>query len=482
MTRFTRGSIALIVAALSVTAGCLPRQLVVWSPDGSRAVVMTQKETYVCDGDGKLAKTNLGVATAAAWMSDSRRVVLAVNQTAEKWADLVPALDEPTRRAIIAIADELDKKILQTPTGKKLPEEQAEAITKATFEGKENLMPAVLLYLCDHRAEAVKKYYGDEWEDLRKVSVTYSRLSVCRLDGMSLKPDCVLLNSLKGIQEVRLSPGGKRVAMVTPSDRAEQADALWAHTLWVAEIAAKATPVEVADIIGLFPDWSPDGKLVYLQAAGMKDDKPIGIGMLCSRGVVDADGNQPKPQQLAMTSFDPSQTVRCLPDGRIVFTSAELSIPAASHDTAQSRVFVYAPDEEPKVKPLLIDEAAEELAGMSILALGPDGKTVCVSNGSKVAVVSLANGKLTWVQRETKNAGMLPSWRKAGELCFLKAPGKDDGEDARDEVALWSNGKVRTISKDWPDEVMENLTFAPKKKPMLTTSMPATQPATRPGD
>jgi hypothetical protein len=72
---------------------------------------------------------------------------------------------------------------------------------------------------------------------------------------------------------------------------------------------------------------------------------------------------------------------------------------------------------------------------------------------------------------------MLPSWRRAGELCFI-IPAAMGAPTGRSEVALWSAGKTTVISKAWPDAVLENLTFAPSQKPPATA--PATGPATAP--
>jgi hypothetical protein len=40
-------------------------------------------------------------------------------------------------------------------------------------------------------------------------------------------------------------------------------------------------------------------------------------------------------------------------------------------------------------------------------------------------------------------------------------PARDAAKGARPEVALWSAGKGRVISKNWPDEVIRDLDFSP---------------------
>ena len=469
MSRVSRFCVILALGVLSATVtGCLPRQLVVWSPDGAAAVVMTQNETYLCNAEGKLKKTDVGAVSAAAWLPDSKRVVLAVQKKAEKWADLESKLDNATKQAVIAVADALEKAVVQTPADQELTDEQSQEIAREVFEGKGSLTQAALLYLRDTRPGELKKRLGERWEDIAKIAAPYVRLGFYRRDGLTLEPKAVLFNSLKAVQQLRLSPKADMVAMVMPSDRTQEA-----HTLWAAKLAPNATPVEIADMVAIFPDWSADGQLVYIQSAGSKDNKPVVFGALIRRAVADGDGNQPNPKELVEVAFDQAQSVRCLPNGQIFFTSANLNLPIASEDVeTDTRPFVFKPGEG--VAPLLDEEAAKELGNLPVLELSPDGKTLSLSNGMKVALLSWGDAKLTWIQRKEADSAMLPSWRKSGELCFITAPAKDAGEDARPEVTLWADGKTRVISKTWPDEVMENLTFAPKQQPV---NAPTTQPA-----
>lgn len=97
-----------------------------------------------------------------------------------------------------------------------------------------------------------------------------------------------------------------------------------------------------------------------------------------------------------------------------------------------------------------------------------------MTDDAKVCVVALADGQITWVQKVEGKLRTLPSWRSAGELCFIIPATKEDPH-SRPEVALWSAGKTRVISTNWPDKVIENLTFIPSQKQPPTTA-PAGEP------
>jgi hypothetical protein len=470
------------------SAGCLPRQLVVWSPDGARAVVMDSNSTSLCDGEGKLARLDIGTTQAAAWTPDSKHVLLAVQKSAAKWADLAPVLDEPTRQAVIAAADALEKAILAAPAGEELTDKDTQEIAKKIFEGRNSLAPAATVYLRDARPEAMRKRLGDKWKDLEeKMSVAYTQLGLYELDGMSLKPGSVILNSLKGVNELRLAPAGKAVAYVTGSDRTENS-----FTLWLAPMTAKAAPRELADRVAIYPDFSADGRHVaYIQSAGTDEGKPLAVGRLARRQVADANdaplAELPDAEDLATLVFDNMLAARCLTDGRILFSSGDANLPAAAAEMQKSKsLFAFTPGQPAKVVRVVPTDSNTQLPEDMLFDLSPDQKQVSVAGGNgRVAVVALADGRITWVQQEGKEdkegrLRMLPSWRRAGELCFIipAAKGADDAKGApagRSEVALRSAGKMTVISKAWPDAVLENLTFAPSPKP------PATAPTTGPG-
>jgi hypothetical protein len=194
----------------------------------------------------------------------------------------------------------------------------------------------------------------------------------------------------------------------------------------------------------------------------------------------------PEAEDLAALVFDNMSAARCLADGRILFASADANLPAATAEMQKAEsLFTFTPGDPAKVARVVPADTKTPLPEDILFDLSPDQKHVSVAGGNgQVAVLTLADGQITWVQKEEEGKEnklqMLPSWRKAGELCFIIPAAKGDpaakgAADVRNVVALWSAGKITVISKAWPDAVLENLTFAPSQK------KPTTAPATGPG-
>lgn len=467
-----------LALASAMSAGCFPRQLIVWSPDAGRAVVMDSNSTSLCDGDGKLARLDVGAAQAAAWMPDSKSVLLAVRASADTWAELAKAIDEPTRQAVIAAAGELEKAILAKPADEDLSDDVVQAIVKRVFEGRGSLVAPALVHLRDVRPDALRERIGEKWKEMAKLSVPYTQLRLFDLNDMSLKPAAVILNSLQGVHELRLAPNAKAVAYVAASDRTK--DGL---TLYLTPLTAKAAPRELADRVSFFPDWSADGRhVVYIRSAGAEDARPVQVATLSRRQVADADGHLldelPKAENLAAVVFDNLLAARCLADGRILFASAEMTLPAAVDAPRPISLFAYKPGEPGEVTRVIPRQAKTQLPPSLVFDLSPDQKLICMTDDAKVCVVALADGQITWVQQAEGKLRTLPSWRSAGELCFI-IPAAKDAPQSRPEVTLWSAGKTRVISTNWPDKVMEKLTFIPSQKqpPATAPADPTTAPA-----
>lgn len=484
MTRSARAFTAtLLVVAAVVSPGCWPKQLVVWSPDGKLAVVMSAESTDLCNGEGKFFAQDIGTVRAAAWMPNSGQVLLAVAKAAENWKELSAAIDEPTRQAIIDGADNLEKAILAIPAGKELSDKDGERILASALEGRGSLAPAALIYLRDTRPDALRKILGKKWKGMQEAAAHYTQLRLYELDGSSLKAGLVILNSLKGVEAARLSPDGRAVAYVTGSDRTDDSLALW-----VAPVAAGAAPRELADQVAIRPDWSADGRYVaYIRAAAAPEQtqgRSLQLGAVARRRVTDESGalltDLPAVEDLAGLLFTKMLSVRCLADGRIVFSAADVTLPATAADMPQ-RVLLFAFDPaRPATLTRLIPRQREgDMPLQMLFELNPDQKLISIAgDDARACILNLANGDVTWVQNAESKTRMLPSWRPTnrlpGELCFIIPAAKNE-PDSRPEVGLWSAGKTRIISKDWPDKVMKNLTFSPSGKPPPTTA-PATEP------
>ena len=205
------------------------------------------------------------------------------------------------------------------------------------------------------------------------------------------------------------------------------------------------------------------------------------LGTLARRRVADANGallaQPPDAKELAGLIFADTIIVRCLADGRILFSAAEVALPTTAADMPeQMSLFAIDPASPAVVTRMIPRQSEAKIPKQLLFELSPDRTHISIAgNDAKVCVMTLADGRIKWIQQAEGKLQTLPSWRAPAELCFI-IPADKDAPNARPEVALWSAGKTKIISKTWPDEVMEKLTFAPSQnKP------PTTAPATMPG-
>jgi len=287
------------------------------------------------------------------------------------------------------------------------------------------------------------------------------------------KPWAILAALLAPIVEMRMSSRESAVAYVTAGNDD--------GNLYIVP-SAGGRSIQIADHVSRYPDWTRDGQsIVYIRATGPagKNDLPR-LASLRRMEVLDIDGSLKKDvafdaphkrvgpdgnatdvpsdaQNLAMCIYDPAAKVRCLPDGRTIFSAAEVSLPATAESKHKTLLFTVGIDFS--VSPLL---PAEQAAGLPDAVhhfqASPDGRRIAVPGiGSDIVVIDLSDGKVTQVNG--KNQGhklrMMPAWRGNDELTFAIQNAPELAKDRPAEVYLAAVGqKPRCISKSWPNEVV----------------------------
>jgi hypothetical protein len=330
-----------------------------------------------------------------------------------------------------------------------------------------------LICLRGLHGEEVGKKTEKAWKQLEDASCPVSVLQVFEASAAGPKAGPVVLRTLEPALEVRVSPTGRNVLYVTGTLRGGNPyeDPF---SLWVAPVVRNASARLVAKDVSLWPDWSPDGNSVtYAVAAhpgasmGAKGDEPVDVGSISRRMVCDANGallaELPPPNDLAGIAFGRLLVrVRCLRDGRIVFSTVELHIPTTSRDMPRiASLFSIDPSRQATVTKVFTQEALERLSKpmMQFFEVNPDATKISImGDKGNVYVYTMASGEVSVVQGEgPKSAAAVPTWRSAKELCYPAARGSQAGSPNRAEVVLWSDGTSRCISKDWPNSATERL-------------------------
>jgi len=430
----------LAVAALCLLmAGCVARR-VAWSPDGTHAAVFAGDGLRLCGPDGALSETILPGEGLAEWFADSHRLAVMSETGKQSWQDLQKVLSPEERQRVVqggkTVLDEFK-------AGRGL----AEAFKALTGLG-DHEKDAVGVYLAE--GGATKEQAGTNWEALQQQEASVVQIRVGMLAGGKLTLGPPLLNSLRKILDMRVSPAGTAIAFTAEGDKKDELQ------LWVVPTDGSAAPQLVAKNTAYCSDWSADGHaLVYVCALkGAASDDQICLASLTRRGVLNAAGQveiQTNAEDLAGLLFDANNKVRCLRDGRIIFAAADLRLPCTKLDMPeQPQLFALDPERQAAVIPLIPRSVQDSLpAKPGFYETSPDGKRIAIlAEKGALAVLTLATGELDTVQAAgSEDTVSAPAWRSSGELCFISAT---NGQPA--QVALWSNGTTRVLSAAWPPE------------------------------
>jgi hypothetical protein len=469
MNRITLAVAVLLLASL---AGCLPEEKVVWSPDGQRAAVIAPDGLYLCDGDGRLSPRVAGNVTAAAWLPDSKRllVVRDTKEPAKTWKDAATLVDEDLAKAVVARAQALRQEILALKAP--VDEFKPKAIEQI---GLTELMLAAM-YLRDNLAEGLPEKLGKGWDDVKQMEMAVYAIEVGEVsaDAVALRPVAKVLHA-PGYP--RLSPNGRHVAYVTSGLLPEGQ-----MTLMVMPLAG-GRPRLVADQVAPFVDWSADGRhLGFARATGPKaeDKGSIRLGTISQCLVCDEKGDLlekfPLAADLAGLVFQDNLKVRGLRDGRFLFAAAPVQLPCTAADMPTRTTLFAADIDRPATLMRMLPRNAEADVpqGVNYFELSPDQRQVLIPGPKGVAVVTLATGEVVNALAEKEgDLTLQPVWRSPSEVCFAVAKGSTFGSPNRPEVVLWSAGHWRVLSAAWPDAMVNGM-LGPSSAPPQPKPLPPT--------
>jgi len=199
----------LAVAALCLLmAGCVARR-VAWSPDGTHAAVFAGDGLRLCGPDGALSETILPGEGLAEWFADSHRLAVMSETGKQSWQDLQKVLSPEERQRVVqggkTVLDEFK-------AGRGL----AEAFKALTGLG-DHEKDAVGVYLAE--GGATKEQAGTNWEALQQQEASVVQIRVGMLAGGKLTLGPPLLNSLRKILDMRVSPAGTAIAFTAEGDK-----------------------------------------------------------------------------------------------------------------------------------------------------------------------------------------------------------------------------------------------------------------------
>jgi hypothetical protein len=438
--------------ALLLAGGCRVGELMMWSPDGSRAAVRVGDQLCLMDPAGKLSAPVASNVTAAAWLPDGKSLVLVRALPVTMWAEgarLLPSNEVATIEALARGLLDTAKGALAT-AGNDLDAVEEKFIKPLNITPTEPLLAALLCLRDGHKAElqqlvrSAKNNAEGEKALTEPHELTVHELAVYALAGGA---PLVLERTLLDVSAPRPGPAAPVVAFLRGPE------------LLIATLTGGTNRLVVAEKAAGNFDWTPDGKaLVYATQLSEKwDTSAINLFSLNRRTVVNEQGGlvEGDVQAMAQAAANFVPRMRCLPDGRVLFACLDLQLPATADTKHPARFYLASANAAPVAIPTPADALPQDLAAF---APSPDGKRIAVvsAGDDEVKLVDVASGAVETVspQRAGKSRA-LPAWRGTNELYFAAFPA---AEAKRPEWLRWSAGAgSQVISGAWPVGAVTNL-------------------------
>lgn len=477
----------LCILSLALSAGCLPREMVFWSPDGQVAAVTASAGMFFVDGEGKiLGKTDI-TASGVSWFEDSNRLAIAQNKPIDAWSQLQPYMSQENQKQVMKESAELLDEIRSLKGN----------IENWQPQGSYRDIVSDLIYLKDTHSQELQGLLGEKWKEIQEASRNVSTLHTYRVESGRLLEGRRLLVSLNTIQSVRVSPDGKAIAYTTenPKPTGKDADQQSDFTLWVVResspFASTApegkVPLQLAGHAGMYFDWFADSKRLAYVNHPSESREISTIEVIEAAAAAIASGGQPSTAQpskvLARAITPPGSPIAVMADDKIVFVSGQMTLPAA--DDAEPICSLFAVDAEGKNLTVLREAKNQEDSIVYHVARSGDRKRIAFQQGKRLGVTD-TSGKAVMLEQQIQIEGRnltpaIPAWRGSNEITFQSVA--KVGRPDRAELYMWSPDKsegntVRCISEGWPDELVKGLLWSP---PQTADEPGSGQAATAPG-
>jgi hypothetical protein len=439
---------ALLALAFALLSGCLDKKLV-WSPDGHHAAVNAEDGLYLTDEAGHLSPLLLPNFGCAAWLGDSKGLVLVHRIEVKNWVEAAQLLG-PERAAALAVGAESAWR-----------EIQGGAVWSAVLKAAHVRGAAFKEYLREmHGPELQAHLTKEEQEDLAGQHWEGEQLVMARLEGDRIVVGEKLWEGLDILWDFRPSPDGRAVAFV-----AKQTPESESTVLEVVLTDGSSAPVKVATDVAFYPDWTPDSRaLVYVDSDSNGNN--LTLGTVAQRAVFDESGNfkiAAEPQYLAGVVFNGATRVRCLRDGRIIFNAAEFALPMATKDygNRHDQLFALDPARQATLTRLLPRDRPGDLPQeLEDFEVSPDEKKLLIGGKKgEVCIFTLSTGDVEVVQAAGKeDMQTAPVWRKPGEVTYEKrSVSVESKPPARPEMVLRRGDNETVLSAGWSDDFMKRL-------------------------
>lgn len=420
------GRLVLLCVCTLLTA-CGPEDFVLWAPDGEHAIVRGDLSMMI-DPTGRSIGVPVGESEIVlAWMPDSRRVIITRLVPAKSWEEYSALLGTERTEFIGQMGEQLAALITgyhadwrRFPTTSAVKnwtqslEYRGEDIENVAYYLEQThpglvapLVEAARQIAAAHEQENAGAPKDPEREGdeslIREDQLTRSIVEIRLRQAIPLDPaaDQLLVRVPDSVEWACAAPSGRVIAFARQEPGID--------CLYVLPVTpGGALPVLVDKGAG-YAAWSPDGQsLAYAKSTTPHNlqQGSVQLGTITGRRVCGADGNVIAEADAAEDFAGiilPERPARVawIPDGRILFAGATLTLPVTLKDMPQGlALFALRLQPDPVVErltPASIDP--DLLQGVSLFTVSPDGRNVAILGKSgAVSVFGMASGTFTTLQ------------------------------------------------------------------------------------
>lgn len=460
--RMLTGALALCLAA------CLPEERFWWSPKGDRAVVSIKDRLHLVTAAGEISalpeelSMKDALVKAVSWLPDGSGFVCQRIRRVATWDEVSTLVPEdevktvdafmPAVLPLLEVAGRLagEKATLETVV-KALPVTAMQRFGVAMSRAFQN-DPAALQRSVQTLPDGDKLL-----AELRKDAAGFELQEVVLFHLNAPAAPVSLARSLFQPSLLpKVSPQQSFVACLKLDEEEKSAE------LHVLPLDGGRSQLIARNVSGAF-DWTPDGRsLVFMAPLGGDGEKLQSIHRV---HVVDETGKLMKsgePHTLATAVTLNRPALQVLPDGRVLFASQPVTLPAAGTG-AELEPRLYLAAEDGRSIQAVPTSPGDLPTNLGYFVASPDGRHIAVveSETDAVAVVETETGETQiispphpkWQNRT------IPAWKSATELTFAAL------HEGRPAWMLWSESSgLRCLSSSWPAESTEKWLHEDKER------------------
>lgn len=455
-----------LLLSLLFLAGCFPEERAWWSPRGDRALVRLADGLHLADAEGRLGARLLetGEVQGVSWLAEGDGFVALHTRLVHTWEAtraLLPAAEVQAVESLLPLVLPLleaagrDAGALNDLVNG-LSEQQNRRFA-AALRVQHERMPAEI----ETRLRALPK--GAEMATaLGRPEAGHAVQELLRVQldetGRVSQSQPLLRRLLKPLLLPRVSPRQPLLAFLSLDDDGRQ------PVLEVLPLNGGPGHIVARQVSAAF-DWTPDGRsLVFMAPLGGEGEKLVSVLRL---EVATADGvplrprleigpdGKPVEQRGPDRLGDPvtlatalqfnRPLLQVLADGRVLFASLPVTLPAVTPDPELApRLFVA----DGKTVTAVPTAPGDLPANLGWFTASPDGQHVAIveSETDAVAVVELATGATHILSPAHPGwqCRTLPAWKSATELTYAAL------HDAAPAWLRWrADGDTRRLSEGW---------------------------------